>query len=395
MEKKQFERRPCPVCGTKDATHLFQQRFESLSRARLLAGYDVVICKSCGAGFADGIPDQTVFDEYYRDLSKYEGPLSLSKVVPPVGQRFRDTAQQVAEFIPAKSSRVFELGSGFGALLKALKDLGYANVLASDPSPGCMRAAKEFYDVPGIVGTVFTVPTPEQPYDMLVLTGVMEHIRDLDPTISRFRDLVGKTGRVYLEVPDASRYDWRLDAPFQEFSLEHINFFSKTSLVNAMQQRGFKALAAGHTIRPQHEVTCPCTYGVFQFTGETYPLIQDTETESGLVSYIDGCRKEDARIRDQIEAETKKAGKMIVWGVGAHTLRLLANGGLKQQDVTLFVDSNAKLQNQKLCGVAVVSPDGIRGRTEPILISSRSVQKEIRDRVRELGFTNDLILLYP
>lgn len=395
MEKKQFERRACPVCGMKDATRLFQQRFESLSQARLVDGYDVVICNSCGAGYADGIPDQIVFDEYYRDLSKYEGPLTLSKVAPPVGKRFRDTAAQVAEFIPNKSSRIFELGSGFGALLKALKDLGCANVLASDPSPGCMRAAKEFYDVPGMVGTVFTVPSPDQPYDMLILTGVMEHIRDLDPTISRFRDLVGNSGRVYLEVPDASRYDWSLDAPFQEFSLEHINYFSKTSLVNAMQQRGFKALNAGHTVRPQHEVTCPCTYGVFQFTGESYPLIRDTETEAGLRSYIDGCQREDARIRERILAESKKVGKIIVWGVGAHTLRLLANGGLKAEDVRMFVDSNAKFQNQQLCGVAVLSPDEIRGKSEPILISSRSVQKEIASRVRELGFKNDLILLYP
>ncbi|MGZ5529912.1 MAG: hypothetical protein ACXWJB_14645, partial [Limisphaerales bacterium] len=149
MEKNQFEHRACPVCGTTDTTVLFQQKFESLSRARLVEGYDVVICKSCGGGFADRIPQQAVFDEYYRDLSKYEGPLSLSKDAPPVGKRFVDTAQQVAEFIPTKDSQIFELGSGFGALLKALKDLGYAKVLASDPSPGCMKAAKQFYDVPG------------------------------------------------------------------------------------------------------------------------------------------------------------------------------------------------------------------------------------------------------
>ena len=58
----------------------------------------------------------------------------------------------------------------------------------------------------------------------------MEHIRDLERTVARFHDLLADRGRVYLEVPDASRYDWRLDGPFQEFSLEHINYFSRTSL---------------------------------------------------------------------------------------------------------------------------------------------------------------------
>ena len=35
-------------------------------------GYDLVVCAACGTAFADGIPSQEEFDEYYRELSKYE-----------------------------------------------------------------------------------------------------------------------------------------------------------------------------------------------------------------------------------------------------------------------------------------------------------------------------------
>jgi len=86
---------------------------------------------------------------------------------------------------------------------------------------------------------------------------------------------------------------------------------------------------------------------------------------------------------------------MIVWGVGTHTLRLLATGGLDIQRVALFVDSNPKYQQQELQGVPVVAPGELRERTEPILISSRSSQHAIEDQIRNsLGLKNRLILLY-
>jgi SAM-dependent methyltransferase len=386
--------RLCPVCGGTRRTLLFRQSFEPFAGASLVSGYDVVICQECGAGFADGIPPQSAFDEYYRDLSKYEGPASPMEP-PPVEQRFRDIATLMAESIPGPDSRVLEIGCATGGLLKALQDLGYLNLIGSDPSPGCIRRALEFYGIPGFTATIFSVPQPEQPYDFLILTGVMEHIPDLDRTIDQFRRLLRKGGRVYLEVPDASRYEARLDAPFQEFSVEHINFFSKTSLVNLMQIRGFRVVAAGLSVRPLHEVSCPCTYGVFENVDEPGAFERDTVTEPGLRSYIEGSKGEDERIRLAVAQSTLPGEQMIVWGVGTHTLRLLATGGLDIERVALFVDSNPKYQQQQLRGVPIVAPDALKTRTEPILISSRSSQQAIEDQIRiSLGLKNRLILLY-
>ena len=86
---------------------------------------------------------------------------------------------------------------------------------------------------------------------------------------------------------------------------------------------------------------------------------------------------------------------MIVWGVGTHTLRLLATGGLEMSKVASFVDSNPKYQNQNVHGVRVIAPVELKGRQEPILISSCGFQREIQHQIREeLGLTNPLILLY-
>ena len=276
-----------------------------------MAGYDVVVCEVCGAGFANGIPPQSAFDDYYRDLSKYEDAAPRTEP-PPVEPRFRDIAALIARHIPARESRVLEIGCANGGLLKALRDLGFLNLTGSDPSPACVRAAREYYGILGFPATVFSVPAPEEPYDFLILTGVLEHIPDLDRAIAQFHRLLRPGGRVYLEVPDAGRYQPSLDAPFQEFSIEHINFFSKLSLVNLMHARGFRVLEADHTVRPLHEVTCPCTYGVFENRGQPLPLEFDTETETGLQAYIEGCMGEDARIRDAIRQSLHPGERMIV-----------------------------------------------------------------------------------
>jgi SAM-dependent methyltransferase len=394
MEQYRFPKRPCPVCRSERSKQLFRQSFAHLSGATLLEGYRVVICEDCGAGFADDIPPQDLFDRYYRDLSKYEGA-AVPETAPVVDRRFRDIAGLIALFIPSTDSRILEIGSAAGGLLRALMDLGFGNVTGADPSPGCVRAARETFGVPGVAATIFSMPAETELCDTLITTGVFEHIRDLEEAVREVRRLIRPGGRVYLEVPDASRYLPQQDAPYQEFSVEHINYFSLTSLKNLMQQRGFATIAGGHVMRKQHEITCPCVYGVFEPSDRKAALERDTETEPGLAAYIEGCAREDARIRAVIGQALNPGEQMIVWGTGAHTLRLLATGGLDPATISVFVDSNPKYQRRTLNGIPVVSPAELKTRTEPILISSCDFQNEIRHQAQQrLGLTNPLILLY-
>jgi SAM-dependent methyltransferase len=391
--QRRYPKRACPVCRGESYKLLFRQSFQQFTAGALLEGYDVVICETCGAGFADDIPLQSVFDAYYRDLSKYETGEAASGP-QPIDPKFRDAAQTVAPFIPSRDTSVLEIGCASGGLLAALKDLGFTALTGSDPSPACVRAT-EAYGIPAFTATVFSVPPSKGPYDFLILTGVMEHIADLDHTIDEFRRLLQRGGRIYLEVPDASRYEARLDAPYQEFSVEHINFFSRISLCNLMQVRGFRALDTGVVVRPLHEVPCPCTYGVFENVSEPAPVEQDTLTEPGLRKYIEGCGAEDERIRSILEQALPAGSQVIVWGTGTHTLRLLATGGLDPERVAVFVDSNPKYRDQMLSGVPVVGPEAVRDRPEPILISSRNCERDIHDQIRyRLALRNPIIMLY-
>jgi len=392
-----FAARTCPVCGGLKSRLLHTQTFEQLSGVQLLDGYDLVVCQDCGTGFADHIPPQATFDAYYRDLSKYEYEYRGGQGTQYEDTRFREAARTIIPHIPKATSPILEVGCATGHLLSVLKEQGYENVQGVDPSPGCARAARDLYGVPVQACTIFNIPRQREPFDVVLLLGVMEHICDLDPAIEAIRALLAPAGRVYLAVPDAAHFDRNQDAPFQEFSLEHLNFFSVVSLTNLMQTRGLKFLSAGSLLLEHSPGTwCASIYCVFENTDKhTGPWVRDDGTEKGLAAYIRKSQQAENRVRQTIEELATTGQPILVWGTGAHTQRLLAMSALAKVNIAAFVDSNPKYQGRQLHGRPVLSPEDLVSRNEPILISSYAAQKEIASQIREtLRLGNELITLY-
>ena len=387
-------KRVCPVCGSNEAKHLFRQSFEQLSGVGFLDGYDVVVCARCGFGFADGIPSQPVFDAYYRDLSKYENAHREGSESEEDHRRFRDIAAVLTKFIPSRSSKVLEIGCATGRLLSVVRDAGYADVEGIDPSPGCAQAARELYKVRVRAGSLFDVSALPESYDFVILIGVLEHIEDLKTALASIWRSLTPEGRVYAEVPDGSRLAGRPDAPYQEFSTEHINFFSTTSLTNLFRTNGFEEIFASKAIRQQNaNTTIPAAFGIYS-RGHGRPIEYDDTTEPGLRRYIEESAGVDLRVQKVIE-DSALGREIVVWGTGTHTQRLLAAGAFMNVRIAAFVDSNPKFQGRTLSDILVIGPEALHQRSEPILISSRGFQREIRDQIRdELNLPNEIIVLY-
>lgn len=390
------EHRPCPLCGGNSSRILFRQAFQAVDQIGLLDGYDVVVCQDCGTTFADLIPPQSEFDQYYRDLSKYAYEHRGGKESPDDEWRLRQVANTLESLIPSRSTRLLEIGCANGSLLGILKAAGYQNVSGLDPSPECAEAALHRYGVKVFTDSIFAPRLVQPGYDFLVLLGVLEHIRDVNLAAQTVRGLLTASGHVYVEVPDATNLIAECDAPFQEFSLEHINFFSPTALRFLMESAGFQTIEAKSVVRPDRNgkptaVVC----GFFENSGTrrtSFP--RDFEAEIGLQRYINKCREMDTDLRRRIDEAVTRHRNFIVWGVGTHTQRLLATGALNITNIVAFVDSNPKYQNHQLQGIPVVRPEALKNCPEPILISSYAFQQEIANQVRGLNLPNELILMY-
>jgi SAM-dependent methyltransferase len=397
MKSVKPQSRACAVCGSREKSLLLQQRFSTLSSGSLLDGYDVVVCRVCGFGFANDVPEQAVFDQYYESMSKYENHQRSGRESEFRSARFREIVDLVRRFLPNRSTRVLEVGCATGHLLFLLKEAGYSNVVGVDPSPACAAAAGKLYGVQVVAGTIWHLSVLEQPCDLLVLVGVLEHIRDLAEALGQVRGVLCDGGLVFIEVPDATRFASRPDAPFQEFSTEHINFFSPMSLANLMGAHSFEEvhLELGEVEQNVGTIS-PVVSGLYRKRqGPAARPHRDETTERGLCRYIDWSAGVDGRIRETIDRLVRERVPIVVWGVGTHTSRLMATSRLAEADIRAFVDSNPHYHGKTMNSLPILAPAELRARPEPILISSRVFQHEIELQIRnELGCSNELILLY-
>jgi SAM-dependent methyltransferase len=386
------------VCGGKERRILFRQRFAQIAGGSLLTGYDVVACSDCGCAFADDLPTQGEFDSYYEALSRYESPERAGENLLFERDRAAAIADLITSFLPSRDARVLEVGCATGRLLHEIRGRGFANVSGLDPSPSCAETALREFGIPVETGTLFALSRREDEVDMVVLVGVLEHIRDLSGALSGLWKVVKAEGRLYVEVPDACEFATWLDAPFQQFSVEHINFFSQCSLENLLGVNGFRVLELKRLARPVTETsTMPVIAAVFEKTGRPFARwVRDESTEGRLLEYIRRSKElaqSDVAVIDNL---VESGDPIVLWGVGTNATRLLSTTRLGEANIVAFFDSNPKVQGKELLGVTIRPPAELREMPYPVLIASRVFQDEIERQIREdLHCPNRIICLYP
>ena len=390
--------RDCPICGSAPRHVLFHQEFEAVDHATPVTGYNVVVCGRCGGSYADGIPDQPAFDRYYRDMSKYEYAQRGGAESEYDSRRLALIANIIAPHIESPDVRILDVGCASGRLLANIRDRGFARVTGLDPSPACATAAARLYSVHVRTMTLAEIARAGENFDVVIMVGVLEHLRDLDGAFDHLRALLSDTGLLYVEVPDVTAFaDWP-NAPYQDFSTEHINFFSPISLSNLMLRHGFTRVFLEQNHREQSYKTVMSNLSAVYRKEPASPCGEvqfDPQSAAGLERYLAQCAADDERLRAAIDGVVDAGRRILVWGVGTHTSRLMATSRLGEADIVAFIESNSRYHGKTLHGRPILAPAALKDLHEPVLISSRVFEKEIADQIRQdLGCSNELILLY-
>ena len=388
--------RPCPVCECPSGRVLHTQRFTLSEGHPLQDHYEVVACDSCGFCFADTAVSQPAYDAYYSAMSKYaDGATSTGAGSSPWDAgRLDQLADHVAGFAPDLASRILDVGCAAGGLLAALQSRGYSNVCGIDPSPACVEKARQAAAGRVWTGTLSGFPAEIGTFDGIILSHVMEHVRDLRDAMEGLRRLLNPGGWVYIEVPDATRYEQFLVAPFQDFNTEHINHFSMTSLANLCRTCGFIPEVGGaKEIFSAKDMPYPALFWFARVAGEPQPIEKDDLLRPALERYIlasaDLMRRLDETIRRALAAHPA----VIVWGTGQLTMKLLAETCLRDANIEAFVDGNPVNQGKELLGRRVIGGGDLSGGATPILVCSLINSQAIIQAIRSLGLTNPVVEL--
>lgn len=395
MNSKNLQR-PCPVCGCLSGQVLHTQRFTLSEGHPLQDRYEVVACDACGFCFADTAVSQPTYDAYYSAMSKYaDGATSTGAGLSPWDAgRLDQLAGQVAEFAPDPISRILDVGCAAGGLLAALQSRGYTNVCGIDPSPACVEVASRSAAGRVWAGALSGFPGGIGTFDGIILSHVMEHVRDLRDAMQRLRSLLNPEGWVYIEVPDAARYEQFLVAPFQDFNTEHINHFSMTSLANLLRACGFNPAVGGtKDIFSAKDMPYPALFWFARLAGSPQPIEKDELLRPALEGYIRASAERMRRLDEAIRSALDRHPSVIVWGTGQLTMKLLAETCLREADIEAFVDGNPVNQGKELLGLKVIGGGELPRGTTPILVCSLINSAAIIQAIRSLGLTNPVVEL--
>lgn len=352
--------RPCPGCACSRVNVLHRQQFEQARGSPLPAAYDVVACPNCGFVYADTPASQDVYDHYYASFSKYEDAAiaSGSGADAHDARRLDELAAAVAGRA-GRDARILDVGCANGGLLEALKRRGCSSLHGVDAASGCVDTVR----AQGHVGYCLPISrlaelTVAGPFDVIVVSHVIEHVVDLSAIMRALAALLAADGLLYLETPDAARYGDHAYVPFYFFDSEHINHFDSRQLVILGSGFGFGEESSGaRTLEVAPNRFYPATWAWLHCLPSATAVrpSPDQRLAAAVSRYIAGCRA--APEHDSLRRLAEEGTAIVVWGAGSLAQRLFGQGALARCKVVAIVDRDRNKQGQFFAGFRVEAPE--------------------------------------
>ena len=265
-------------------------------------------------------------------------------------------------------------------------------MLGVDPAPSCRRLARQQYGIRVKTNTISEIDGMET-YDLVILQGVLEHLRDLNGSLQALAPLISENGVLAVSVPDAQRFGRIITEPFMEFSFEHINYFTRISLTNLLKKFGFANVAYRSTSLDSSGAYV--AHSLWKKIGvhDQGPHLDKIGTAK-MKTYIQKSQVKMDRVEKTINRLVKSGDKIIVWGVGSLTARLLATTHLKRSNILAFVDSNPGLRRKSIFGKRIYTPAYLKNRFETVFVSSYFYGQEIKKiLVEQYRYRGKIVLI--
>jgi SAM-dependent methyltransferase len=384
--------RPCEACGASRPQPIHRQRFARFDDDSSMAGYLVVACMDCGFVYADDLPGQETFDRYYRELSKYESHDTGGEVAPWAATIHRSIVAEVSARLPDRRARILDVGAASGHLLAAFRSAGFEHVVGFDPSPRCSQLGFERYGVRIINEPISQIALGGERFDIVLLASVLEHLRDIGGAIRGLGELLAPGGAIWFEVPDAARFARHVHSPFHQFSLEHINFFTKKSLSRLMRRYGFEAVDAWTTTRRINLMPDPGIDALFVCRDACPSQENDHAGAQAVRRYVEDSTRLESELCARIAPLHESGKEIVVWGTGSLTMHLLTLDAFRTLPIRCFVDANRNYQGKTIGGIPVIAPEAMGSMTGTILVASHASEADIIAGIRtKFGLDNEVV----
>ncbi len=225
----------CTLCGQQFEKEIYKN---SLMR--------VVICTRCGFSYLNPRMSSEEYTDYYKNeyqakrhlLNGYER--AIERLIKKGSYEQKKKHLPIFKDIISKKTRVLEIGSGWGTLLKVLQDAYGCSVQGLEISSLAVQVAKNYYKLPIVESTLeayVSSKKPEEKYDLIIMHHVLEHFLDPRMILNTLQTFLSKEGLVYIALPDLENPDEAIE---KFFRIDHCSYFYPETLSVLLQQCGYK-----------------------------------------------------------------------------------------------------------------------------------------------------------
>ena len=230
----------CPVCGGENLQRFLSSKDNTVSQQV----FELRQCQTCKLGITTPRPADHDLHQYYLSddyISHSNKGTTLVDKVYLIARSF--TLKWKLRIIQQGNTtpgKILDYGCGTGEFLSACRNIAWSTV-GVEPSLAAREQAKKTTGSP-IYESLQTVT--DDNFTVITLWHVLEHVSDLDQTLSLLKSKLAENGTIFTAVPNHSSWDgqhykehWAgYDTP------RHLWHFSRETMKTLITKNGMKVM---------------------------------------------------------------------------------------------------------------------------------------------------------
>lgn len=192
-------------------------------------------CEKCAQAFCPTYFSDAQLDQLYSSMPDNTNGETLSTL-----QRTqRDYARQISSY-GYSGGRILDIGADIGLLIKELSPNDRVRVDAVEPNVGVHKALSSVLAGRGTIALSLSDLPDDAKYDLIAGIHVLDHIVDLQATVSAITKKVSDHAHVYFVTHnERSLLRKLLGRRWPPFCLQHPHLFDKRTLASVFMSAGF------------------------------------------------------------------------------------------------------------------------------------------------------------
>ena len=380
--------RTCPICGENKKDIVKKVKLNIPDKYKLCSEYNVVACNKCGFCFSDTESTKDDFDYYYKNFNFYLDT-EESESLSVRNQLIINVMKQYLN----EESFLLNIGIGNGNFEKELRKQRFNNIYGIDPDKKTVNQLKlkgfeakqnSIYDeIPKDLVNKF---------DAVFLLDTLEHLYDLEKAIINLKQYVREDGYIIISVPDIGIIHNDTTKIPNNFNHEHINYFSRISLINLFAKFGLTEVEL-HSINYKHGKNNENgIVSVFKKEKNIEKkIIKDIVTKNAIKLYLE--LQENLKPNEIINKYIDSQEEIVIWGTGAYVMDLLANNNLNKCNIAHYVDNNSTRYNKQFNGKLIKAPNREELNGKTIFICAIRHYEDIKKQIDNMNINCNIEII--